>query len=181
MDRETSPSPPRSARHLSPRGRGRSATGSEHGPRLQKRRPGATARARQLRRDETDAEGLLWWELKNRQLNGHKFARQVPIGPFFADFVCRQKHLVIEIDGSQHAENAYDLSRTNWLNEKGYSVLRFWNGEVLNSRGMVLDMILAAIEGRLEGCDPDIGYWPARPLPIGERCRADRGGEGENQ
>lgn len=127
--------------------------------------PGAVRRARHLRRSETEAEGLLWWELKNRQLNGYRFARQVPLGPYIADFVCRASKLVIEVDGSQHADSAADLRRTKWLNDKGYSVLRFWNHEVLNSRHMVLSMIVEALEGRLFAADHEAGFWPSASSP----------------
>jgi very-short-patch-repair endonuclease len=64
-------------------------------------------------------------------LNGHKFSRQIPLGPYVADFVYRDSRLIVEIDGSQHAESAADIVRTRWLNAGGYSVLRFWNHEVL--------------------------------------------------
>ncbi|MAS07553.1 MAG: hypothetical protein CL534_23060 [Ahrensia sp.] len=128
---------------------------------------GAVRRARHLRRSETDAEGLLWWELKSRQLNGYKFARQVPLGPYIADFVCRAAKLVVEVDGSQHADNPADLRRTRWMNNRGYSVLRFWNHEVLNSRQMVLSMIVEVLEGRLFEADPEAGFWPSASSPHG--------------
>lgn len=133
---------------------------------------GATQRARELRRNETDAEGLLWWEVKNRQLNGYKFARQVPIGPYIADFVCRSSKLVVEIDGFQHAENPRDINRTRWINEQGYSVLRFWNHEVLQARRIVLETIVAALERRIEDFGEATGYWPAASSPLrGEVAR----------
>jgi very-short-patch-repair endonuclease len=105
---------------------------------------------RRLRSDPTDAEHLLWYELRNRALNGYKFVRQFSIGPYFVDFVCRRKKLIVELDGSQHNDNAYDMRRDAWLNTQGYSVLRFWNAEVLKERKEVLATILAVLEGRIE-------------------------------
>ena len=93
---------------------------------VSKRRPGATQKARVLRQNETEAEYRLWGHLRNRLLNGHKFSRQVPLGRYVADFVCRERHLIVELDGSQHADSQHDIIRTRWLNEQGYSVLRFW-------------------------------------------------------
>src|SRR4051812_19555586 len=106
-----------------------------------KRKPGATGRARRLRRDETDAEYRLWYWLRGREIGGFKFVRQVPLGPYVVDFLCRSERLVIELDGEQHAESADDARRTAWLNGEGYSVLRFWNHEALREREAVLDCI----------------------------------------
>jgi len=86
-------------------------------------------RAKQLRRDSTDAEKTLWRLLRARQLNGVKFRRQHPIGPYIVDFVCLEQHLVIELDGGQHALDS--PARTRFLESEGYRVLRFWNNEVL--------------------------------------------------
>ena len=93
------------------------------------------ARARQLRRQETDAERNLWARLRNRQAGGVKFRRQHPVGPFIADFCCPEHRLIIEIDGGQHGEqNRSDQNRTGYLEEaEGYRVLRFWNNEILQS------------------------------------------------
>src|SRR5262245_21994158 len=99
-----------------------------------KRGKAATLRARPLRRDETEAEYRLWGDLRNRLLNGFKFARQIPVGPYFADFVCREQRLIVELDGGHHSESRHDEFRTKLLNEHGYSVLRFWNDEVLRER-----------------------------------------------
>jgi len=121
---------------------------------ITKRRNGATTKARNLRQDETEAEYRLWNELRNRLLNGHKFTRQVPLGPYVADFVCREKCLVIELDGAQHSGSLSDVVRSRWLNEKGYSVLRFWNDEILRERRAVLDTILAVLAGEISSrCD----------------------------
>jgi very-short-patch-repair endonuclease len=90
--------------------------------------------AKSLRRRMTDAERKLWGALCNRQLGEHKFRRQVPIGPYVVDFVCFGENLVIEIDGGQHAENIdRDATRTEWLEQEGYRVIRFWNNDVLGN------------------------------------------------
>ena len=95
--------------------------------------------ARELRGNQTDAEGVLWNALRNRQLLNLKFRRQHPIGNYIADFCCIEKGLIIELDGSQHEERAsYDEERTKWLKEHGFQVLRFWNHEVApNPEGAV--------------------------------------------
>ncbi|AJC80692.1 restriction endonuclease type II-like protein [Rhizobium etli bv. phaseoli str. IE4803] len=77
---------------------------------IRKHRPAKTGQARQLRRNETD--------LRARRLNGYKFARQVPLGPFIVDFLCREERLIVEVDGFQHAESTTDQRRTEWLNAK---------------------------------------------------------------
>jgi very-short-patch-repair endonuclease len=114
---------------------------------IRKRRPGATTRARLLRRNETDAEYRLWYRLRGREIGAHKFLRQVPLGPYVVDFLCRASRLVIEIDGEQHVDSPSDDRRTAWLNSHGYSVLRFWNHDALRERESVLDTILAVLEG----------------------------------
>src|SRR5438445_12480612 len=85
--------------------------------------------ARSLRRDMT--EGKLWQELRGRRLDRIKFRRQAPIGKYIADFVCPEAGLIIEIDGSQHAESDTDRIRKAELEAKGFRVLRFWNDDVL--------------------------------------------------
>jgi very-short-patch-repair endonuclease len=87
--------------------------------------------------------------LKRRKLGGYKFTRQFSIGPYFADFVCREKWLAIELDGSQHADSSYDRRRDEVMRSFGYSVLRFWSHEVLKQRRAICEAILAALEGRL--------------------------------
>ena len=125
-----------------------------------RRKPGATNRARRLRSAGNQAEATLWAEVKARRLNGYKFVRQFPVGPYIADFVCRQAKLVIELDGSQHAGSAHDDKRDACLNAKGYSVLRFWSVDMLRDREAVLATIVEALEGRLaENTDaPDLKY-----------------------
>jgi len=92
---------------------------------------------------------VLWLELKARKLGGYRFTRQLPIGPYFADFACREKWLVIEVDGHQHADNSYDRRRDDFMRAEGYSILRIWNHDVLRHRTSVCETILAALDGRL--------------------------------
>jgi very-short-patch-repair endonuclease len=106
-------------------------------------------RAQQLRTVENDAEEKLWSELRSRRLNGYKFVRQWRIGPYYADFACRDRSLVVEVDGSQHAGSKRDQFRDATMNRNGWSVLRFWHIDVLQSRRQVCETILAALDGRL--------------------------------
>ena len=128
-----------------------------------KRRPGKTTYARRLRQNETEEEYHLWSDLRARRLNDLKFARQIPLGPYIVDFLCREKKLVVEIDGFQHAENSDDERRTLWLNSQGYSVLRFWNPEISERREAVLETIVAAVSGGLEA-NPASGFYAPAPF-----------------
>ncbi|MBV8795881.1 MAG: DUF559 domain-containing protein [Hyphomicrobiales bacterium] len=108
-------------------------------------------RARGLRQDQTEAERKLWRRLRNRTLGGFKFVRQEPIGPYFADFVCREEKLIIEIDGATHStddERHRDERREQFLHDRGYHVARFGNDDVYRNIEGVLDTILAALERR---------------------------------
>jgi very-short-patch-repair endonuclease len=116
-----------------------------------RRKPGITTRARKLRQGGIEAEALLWLELKNRRLGGHRLTRQLLIGSYFADFACREKWLVLEVDGSQHADSICDRRRDENMRSQGYSVLRFWNTDVLKHQRAVCETILAALDGRLVG------------------------------
>lgn len=109
-----------------------------------RKNPTALARARAMRSEPTAAEKILWQHLRNRQLNNFKFARQEPIGPYIADFVCRAKKLVIEIDGVTHEtpdELAHDSTRTAYMEREGYRVIRFKNEEIFGDLGPVLEAI----------------------------------------
>ena len=114
-----------------------------------RRKTGTTQRARKLRQGDNQAEALLWLELKARKLGGYRFTRQFSIGPFFADFACREKRLVVEIDGHQHAGSSHDRRRDDFMRAQGYSILRVWNHNVLKDRTSVCETILAALDGRL--------------------------------
>src|SRR5688572_1133907 len=98
-------------------------------------------RARQLRLKQTDTERKLWPHLRNRLLHGFKFKRQHPIGRYIVDFVCLETRLVVEVDGGQHSEEQ-DSARTQFLEQAGYRVIRFWDNDVLQSTDSVLDAIL---------------------------------------
>lgn len=98
--------------------------------------------ARTLRKRPTDAEKLLWSKLRDRQLAGMKFRRQRPIGKYIVDFVCIEKRIVVEADGSQHLNNPDDVARDSYLREKGYTVLRFWNNDILRNIEGVLGKII---------------------------------------
>lgn len=136
-----------------------------------------TTRARQLRRNATDAENRLWYVLRNRGLAGQKFVRQFPVGPYIADFACREAALIVELDGGQHADNANDLIRTAYLNAEGYGVLRFWNGDVLDNRDGVLWVLQSVIDG---SPSPDLRFAPATLSPSGRGIRGVRGANGAN-
>ena len=99
-----------------------------------------------LRETRTDAEGLLWHYLRDKQLDGHKFRRQQPIGPYIVDFACMPQKLLIELDGGQHAEqHTYDQKRDAFLRKQGYKILRFWNNEIFENCFGVLESIYVAL------------------------------------
>ena len=107
--------------------------------------------ARQLRKKEntTEAEKLLWYYIKNRQVNNYRFRRQVAIGNYIVDFLCSEKKLIIELDGGQHNEDkniAYDNERTKYLNNLGYKVIRFWDNDVFKNMKDVLENIYEELE-----------------------------------
>jgi len=104
-------------------------------------------RSRQLRNEPTPAELRLWSHLRLKNLDGARFRRQYPIEGYIVDFCCIRKRLIVEVDGSQHADNAaYDERRTQILERQGFRVLRFWNGEVMQNIGGVVEAILAALQ-----------------------------------
>jgi len=108
-------------------------------------RPGATRKAKQLRRDSTVAEKKLWRALRAK-LPGFKWRRQMPVGPYIVDFACFAERLIVELDGGQHADAIdYDRSRTRLLNSQGYKVLRFWNNDVMENIDGVLEAIACEI------------------------------------
>jgi very-short-patch-repair endonuclease len=117
-----------------------------------------TAHARALRANATDAERRLWRLLSRYR---PKFTRQLPIGPYIADFACRQARLVVELDGSQHAGSTYDEARTRCLEAEGWTILRFWNSEVGESADGVAEAILLKAAECLGGTHP-------QPLPSRE-------------
>ena len=118
------------------------------GPRFRLERP--TERVRALRKSPTEAEQLLWSKLRRSQLGGLKFSRQMPVAGYVPDFLCRSHKLIIELDGSQHADAIeYDAVRTKNLEALGYRVLRFWNNDLTQN----MDGVLEAILGAARGCE----------------------------
>src|SRR3954447_7168599 len=114
---------------------------------LSRLRERAGVRARALRKSQTDAENLLWYRLRNRQLLDLKFRRQRPIGKYFADFACLEIGLVIELDGGQHVEHlAYDTQREQDMLQLGFRTLRFWDHEVLAETDAVMEKIRQVAE-----------------------------------
>ena len=110
--------------------------------------PQRVAFSRGLRKSQTNAERALWASLRNRQLEGARFRRQHPIGPYIVDFVDLEAKLVVELDGGQHNEDRVtekDEARTAWLESEGYRVLRFWNNDVLANLEGVLEKISDAL------------------------------------
>jgi very-short-patch-repair endonuclease len=111
-------------------------------------------RARELRREMTLAEKLLWSRLRDKQLNGLKFRRQHPLGPFIADFCCPARRLVVEIDGDIHdLQPDRDAARTEQFEQHAYRVIRFRNEQVLND----LEGTLAAIKAACYFLSPKVG------------------------
>jgi very-short-patch-repair endonuclease len=116
------------------------------------------SRARTLRANATDAERFLWQHLRLRQMDGHKFRRQRPIGPYVVDFICLEKRLVIEVDGGQHnTQVPQDAEREAWLQQEGYTVLRFWNHEVLTQIETVKNAVWSALHAPPPESSPDTG------------------------
>jgi very-short-patch-repair endonuclease len=114
------------------------------------------------------AELKLWGYLRDRRLDGYKFWRQHPIGPYVVDFVCLEKNLVIELDGEHHSSTVQaDAQRSAWLQARGYHVLRFWNNQVWEETEGVMASILATLRSR--GTTPHLS-----PLPQGERRQDGR-------
>lgn len=120
--------------------------------------------ARTLRRNQTDAEKLLWSHLRGSRLKNYKFRRQHPIHPYIADFFCEQKNIVVEVDGGQHTPET-DAKRSAFIKAQGYKIIRFWNNDVLTNIDGVLTEILIAMD------DTEFRKFktphPA-PLPVGE-------------
>lgn len=111
--------------------------------------PRNTARAKDLHNQPTPAEQKLWQYLSNSQLNGHKFSRQMPLGPYFCDFLCRRQKLVIELDGDTHAATVEaDRRRDAFMRGQGYAVLRFGNADVMDNVEGVAAAICAALADR---------------------------------
>ena len=133
-------------------------------------RTGAVLRARDLRRDSTEAEKILWRELREK-LKTHKWRRQMPVGPYFADFACHAEKLIVELDGGQHAVRTdFDTTRSRYLATHGYRVLRFWNNEVVENVDGVMERIAEELS-----TSPSRGF-AAYPSPAGRGREARSAG-----
>jgi very-short-patch-repair endonuclease len=132
-------------------------------------------RARSLRHAATDAERKLWYLLRSLMPLGFHYRRQSPVGVYIADFACHTAKLVVELDGSQHAEatKIYDAQRTAWLESQGYRVLRFWNNDVLKSPHNIGEAIIEA----MRGCAAISKSPTPNPSPQGGGERASARGE----
>ena len=105
------------------------------------------SKARALRKNLTNAERVLWKQMRMRQIGGYKFRRQQPIGKYIVDFVNFEKRVIIELDGGHHSQQVnYDSTRTAWLEAEGYRVLRFWNNQVLEEIEAVKEVILNVLK-----------------------------------
>jgi very-short-patch-repair endonuclease len=105
-----------------------------------------TGAARELRSRMTDAERKLWFALKDRRFAAFKFRRQVPVGPYIADFLCFELRLIVEVDGGQHADSVQDAERDNWLALDEFRVPRFWNNDVLQNLEGVLTRLVEQLD-----------------------------------
>ena len=108
-----------------------------------------TPLAKTLRKAGNLSEDKLWLALRNRNLSGIKFSRQVPLGPYIADFACRELKLVIELDGSQHIDDPKDHVRNKYMTANGWSVARFPSGHMLSQPNNVLETVAAICDGRI--------------------------------
>ena len=118
--------------------------------------------AKHLRKNLTGTEALMWSLLKGKRL-GVKFRRQTPVGPYVVDFLCEEKRLIVELDGSQHVERkAYDDRRTAYLEARGYRVLRFWDTQLFKE----MDLVMGAIR-EAAGRSPHSARLQAGTSPVG--------------
>ena len=123
--------------------------------------------AKSLRRRQTESERRMWSVLRDRRFTGLKFRRQVPVGPYIADFACFEVRLIIELDGSQHADSLRDKLRDKWFAEGGYRVLRFWNADLAQHRNAVLETIWHHVQ--VQPAPSSVSASPSHLLPRGEK------------
>ena len=108
-----------------------------------------TERARQLRRNATPSEKLLWPRLRDRRFANFKFRRQQPVGPFIVDYFCADARVIVELDGESHVgKEPYDEKRARWLTTHGYKVLRIWDSEIYGNLDNVMEMIYEECRAR---------------------------------
>ena len=110
-------------------------------------RKAEAAHSKRLRENQTEAERIFWNAVRQKRLDGYRFRRQYPVGPYFADFACVERKLLVEIDGGQHCENKKDEIRTACLEKDGFTVLRFWNNDILENIDGVLQTLLTSLRG----------------------------------
>jgi very-short-patch-repair endonuclease len=128
----------------------------------------ASETARRLRRNTTEAERRLWGILRGRRLEGYKFRRQRPIGPYVADFVSIRYRVIVEVDGSQHLNSADDAKRTAWLESYGGHVIRVWNNDLTRNPAGVADLVINTLKTRPTLTLPSLPRW-APPSPASGR------------
>jgi very-short-patch-repair endonuclease len=142
---------------------------------MRRAQPWLTDRSRSLRANETSAEDCVWQALRNRQLGGFKFVRQLAIGPYFADFACRERKVVFEIDGATHgteAEITDDVARSHALAEFGFRVFRAHNADVYQNLNGVLDGLLVFLEtDAASGATEPVAAPHPNPLPVAKGNR----------
>ena len=114
-----------------------------------------------LRQNMTDAEQLLWRHLRAHRMDGQKFRRQQPIGPYIVDFVHFGLRLIVEADGGQHVDSEHDAARDAWLHSQGFTLLRFWNNDILHNTDAVLESIWNAVRAGT----------PSSPAPLPQGAR----------
>jgi len=117
----------------------------------------ALARAREMRREPTEAKGVLWRLLRAYRLADWKCRHRQPLGPYSVDFICLEARVIVEADGSQHLENQFELHRDAWLRSQNFRVLRLWNNDVLARPEQVREAIYNAVNGAADA--------PPAPLP----------------
>ena len=122
--------------------------------------------AKHLRQNMTDAEKLLWYHLRAYRLNGKRFRRQQPLGPYIVDFVHFGSRVIVEADGGQHNDSLSDKERDAWLRSQGFRVLRFWNHEILRRADVVLSVIYEALQGWVWNGVLGVKLPPLSPTPL---------------
>lgn len=129
----------------------------------------ALARAREMRKNPTEAERRLWSLLRAKRLAGWKWKRQQSLGRYIVDFVCLEARLIIEADGSQHIDSAYDATRDAWIKAQGFSILRFYNNDILADTDAVATAILSALTAAAGASSPAARTPLPSPPPQGGR------------
>jgi very-short-patch-repair endonuclease len=158
---------------FAPRSCASAALRKSHGGKGEGEPSQALVRARALRSRMTDAERKLWRMLRDRRFSGAKFRRQVPLGRYVADFLSFERQMVIEVDGGQHSEKASDVARDNWFRREGFTVVRFWNNNVLTNLYGVAVRLLELIDKNTPhpASQPRAAAKPPSPTRRGGRGR----------